>query len=990
MDNLESLESEIENILNLGPEDDNGTIEYKRMLTDKSPDRIEELATQMRYRMSESKWGECLYILGLDDDGSPYGLTEDEYKESYDNLLKVADINDYSLRLLNSTKHKNKKIYEFLVRENNIIKCKDIRIAVTGNVDSSKCLKFDSKVIMSNGNVKKIQDVNIGDLLMSDDSTERKVLSTTNGITQMYKITPVNGDPITITKNHILCFKASNYNYVYYDKSRERYGIRHLKYKNKIPMVGTTFFPIYRKSRKSHKKDMKIYDTKEAAYDAANLTLKNSIVNGVFITYKDIIELTFEQYINLNKSTHSALKLYRIPVSYSEKHVDIDPWLLGYWLGDGDSCGAGFTTADEVVIENIINIISQYDNLILVQRDEYHYYIRSITGKFYANAFLNFLKESLLINNKHIPSCYKYNSREIRLQVLAGIIDADGTLEHKSTGYAFSMSLKYENLIDDIIEISRSLGFACYITYTTAICTNGANGPVECPIASFTIYGEGIEDIPVILERKKSKPRESPKDVLMTGVKNIEVIENQEYYGFELDGNGRFLLDDFTVTHNSTTVGVLISGELDNGNGKARSKVLHFKHEIESGRTSSLSQQIVGYDPDGNVVNHENKIKQLSWPEIAKKSSKIVIFSDLAGHTKYAKVTIKGLSSHAVDYALVMIAANKGLNRKDNTLEHIRLCLTYKVPMIVVLSKIDLCQDKEALNKTIEKLKQIFRSPGSRKTIYKINDMSDVIKASEFVEYGSQVPLFMISNTSGAGITLLHEFFNILNPRVEFDSNKPVELYVDSTYMVEGVGTIVGGFLASGILKVGEKYKIGPDHLGQYKEIKVRSLHVKRTLVNEAMPGRYVCANLPKFRRKDAHPGMVILECQNDKYANKVMSIKRFEANIVVRESHHTSIKVGYQASMVIGALRTTVRLCHINHIERVNLRCSKDKQQLPIVDIDENGKEKPAETILRQGNRATVEIQLLYRPGYFNIDDRIVLSEGNVKIVGMVTKILD
>ncbi len=982
---------EVNDILSKIPEDDYGNVEYKRLLTNKSDERLNELATQMRFRMAEGN-GNCKYILGKNDDGSLYGLNEDEYKESYDNLRKVADMNDYSIRLLTETKYKNKKVCEFFIRENNIISCEDVRIAVTGNVDATKCLCRDSTIIMSNGKVKKVQDIVINDLVMGDDSKPRRVLTTYSGRSQLYRITPLNGDYITVTKNHVLCFKASNYNYIYYDKSIERYGIRHLKYQpNRLPKLGTTFFPIYRESRKYHKKNMKIYDTKEDAYNAADLHLKELFKNNEVIQYKDIIEITLEQYINLNKSTQDALKLYRVPVEYEHIDVDFDPWLLGYWLGDGD------------VVANIKNIVSKYDGIKFVtNKTKYKYNIASDSGKQYSNIFRNFLFDENLINNKHIPACYKYNSRKVRLGVLAGLIDSNGTLEQSKSGYAINMAQRYEPVIHDMVDVAKSLGFACYITYTTSICCNGVNGPVECPIISFTIYGEGIEEIPVILERKKAKIRESPKDNLMTGIKNIEVVEDTEYYGFELDGNGRFLLSDFTVTHNSSTVGVLTTGELDDGRGSARSRVLNFKHEVDTGRTSSISQQILGYDTDGDVVNHNynrssnksniNSVKTLSWADITKMSSKIITFFDLAGHTKYSKTTIKGISSNSVDYAMIMVAANKGLDRKDNTIEHIRLCLMYKIPMIIILSKIDLCKSKEALDKVICNLKNIFKQPGSRKTIYKVNDMSDVSHASDFVKYGNQVPLFKLSNVTGEGLNLIHEFLNMIPPRIKFDPNKPVEYYIDSTYMIEGIGTVVGGFLASGTLKVGGVYQLGPDKNGNYREARVRSMHVKRTPVDQSPPGRYVCVNLPKIKRNDIVRGMVMIEVDPIKYPNGIKPIRKFSADIVVRENHSTSVKVGYEASMTIGTLRTTVKLCKIYNCNNINLKSSKDKQRV----ITENNNEPDIindtpvdKQILKQGHKANVELELVYSPGYFNVDDRIVLSEGDVKIVGIVTSIL-
>lgn len=51
----------------------------------------------------------------------------------------------------------------------------------------------------------------------------------------------------------------------------------------------------------------------------------------------------------------------------------------------------------------------------------------------------------------------------------------------------------------------------------------------------------------------------------------------------------------------STLLGVLTHGELDNGRGQARQKLFRHKHEMESGRTSSVGNDILGFDADGSI-----------------------------------------------------------------------------------------------------------------------------------------------------------------------------------------------------------------------------------------------------------------------------------------------------------------------------------------------------------------------------------------------------
>lgn len=105
----------------------------------------------------------------------------------------------------------------------------------------------------------------------------------------------------------------------------------------------------------------------------------------------------------------------------------------------------------------------------------------------------------------------------------------------------------------------------------------------------------------------------------------------------------------------STLLGVLTHGELDNGRGRARQKLFRHKHESESGRTSSVGCDILGFDGDGNVVNATDGHGSLDWAEICRRSSKVVTFIDLAGHEKYLKTTIFGMTGHAPDFCMLMV-----------------------------------------------------------------------------------------------------------------------------------------------------------------------------------------------------------------------------------------------------------------------------------------------------------------------------------------------
>ena len=110
----------------------------------------------------------------------------------------------------------------------------------------------------------------------------------------------------------------------------------------------------------------------------------------------------------------------------------------------------------------------------------------------------------------------------------------------------------------------------------------------------------------------------------------------------------------------STLLGVLTQGELDNGRGRARLNLFRHLHEIQSGRTSSIGHEIMGFDSKGEVVDYSRCV---SAEEICECASKLITFIDLAGHQKYMKTTIFGLTAHCPDFAMLVVGANSGVGK---------------------------------------------------------------------------------------------------------------------------------------------------------------------------------------------------------------------------------------------------------------------------------------------------------------------------------------
>jgi hypothetical protein len=271
----------------------------------------------------------------------------------------------------------------------------------------------------------------------------------------------------------------------------------------------------------------------------------------------NVIEISVKDYLKLSDKKKGFLKGYKVPIDFPEKSLPIDPYMIGYWLGDGSSSTSEITSQDSTVLYYFAKNLPQY-NLFLTHRHKYTYGITG-NGKYYNNIFLNTLKDLDLINNKHIPYIYKCNTRENRLKLLAGLLDSDGSLNKERNGFEFTQ--KNEKLMDDVIYLARSLGFSCYKSEKNTSWTY--NGIKKYGKAfRISINGSGIEEIPTQIPRKKANSRKQIKDCLVTGI-NVEYVNEDDYYGFMIDENCRYVMGDFTVTHNTATSIAIAEGMKD-------------------------------------------------------------------------------------------------------------------------------------------------------------------------------------------------------------------------------------------------------------------------------------------------------------------------------------------------------------------------------------------------------------------------------------------
>lgn len=332
----------------------------------------------------------------------------------------------------------------------------------------------------------------------------------------------------------------------------------------------------------------------------------------------------------------------------------------------------------------------------------------------------------------------------------------------------------------------------------------------------------------------------------------------------------RVTLTGPTMSGKSTLLGTLSTGTLDNGRGKSRLSLLRHRHEVLSGVTSSIAQELIGYRDETILNFSQGNIE--SWTDIhdCAEDGRLVFVSDCGGHPRYRRTVLRGLMSWAPHWSILCIAAdgdgvatNGGI--KDNPPEsvrllsvgvdfvkaHLTLALNMNVPMAVVVTKFDLAS-KASLQKTLSKILTAVKDSGRMPKILqpdqKQHDSLRVIpshdygKAQELARMMAQsgdltqyVPILITSAVKGVGIGLLHALLASLplppapTPHdfvgMALNPEQPKCLFhIDDTFNMpdsyssvaasfgtfDRNGIVVSGYMRFGSLSIGDDIVVGP------------------------------------------------------------------------------------------------------------------------------------------------------------------------------------
>ncbi|TFB06342.1 GTP-binding protein 2 [Trichoderma ghanense] len=315
----------------------------------------------------------------------------------------------------------------------------------------------------------------------------------------------------------------------------------------------------------------------------------------------------------------------------------------------------------------------------------------------------------------------------------------------------------------------------------------------------------------------------------------------------------------------SSLSGTLSTGTLDNGRGKSRLSLLKHRHEMASGMTSSIAQELIGYK-ERLIFNFSHRNIE-SWLDIHDyaNNGRLVFMSDSGGHPRYRHTVFRGLMNWAPHWMVLCIAADDAevthdmasavMDSADTDLvkAHLDLSLKLDVPLAIVITKLDLAS-KASLQKTMTKILAAIRDA---KRIPKLlqpdqqpqDQLAEIPQADwdkvqnlveNIAEQGGplkHVPIVFTSVLKGVGVGLVHALLASLplpematttpqtsSAEIKAQPEQPKDLfYIDDTFSLprsfddslsNADGVIISGHVRLGGFSVGQSIVVGPFSTG--------------------------------------------------------------------------------------------------------------------------------------------------------------------------------
>ena len=410
----------------------------------------------------------------------------------------------------------------------------------------AECFDPETEILMWDGNAKKAKYIEIDDVLVDDLGNPTTVRSTCSGLKNMYDIIPDKDNFMKhrVTDNHILTLKIRGHKAISQSNRKDR----------------------------NYEYIVEFLNREEIKFQEKYFTSLNEATQFVNSFNDDnTIDITIEKYLKLSKGTKDNLVLFKTEgINWTKKDVEMDPYLLGMWLGDGLSDGSGFSLNYKTDLNTLAywEKWAQENGAIITKDDRYKFSIVSKKNKEASLSGLcnrveeaplkKYLRKYNLLNNKHIPNEYITNDRETRLKVLAGLIDTDGSVRDNGHEIRICQGPANYRIIENAYTLAMSLGFSCGVKEGTSQWTDEKSGDKKfSTYKELRITGHKICEIPTLLPYKKLVAIEDETQILrsksfMCSKFSLVEVGEGPYVGWQLhDKRGRFCLKDGLSVHNT-------------------------------------------------------------------------------------------------------------------------------------------------------------------------------------------------------------------------------------------------------------------------------------------------------------------------------------------------------------------------------------------------------------------------------------------------------
>lgn len=417
-----------------------------------------------------------------------------------------------------------------------------------GPPGTGKCLGRNTPILMYNGGIKMVQDIKLDDVIMGDDSTPRTIETVVSGKSDMYKVSSKDSPEYdyVVNKYHVLSLYYTGWMKSFtktpslkHDKDTGFYVIEYFD-KHTISMMEVKYHY-----------DKEHYDSFDEAME-----FYNNIPDELGDRFVDI---SIEDYLKLPKSMTAELMGYRTSVAYSDelypriqnqvnKNV---PAIRIFFDNDTtdmlDVCKNNFHTMEidyrcakenddifvDIALEDYTSLPEELAIELTTHRTILVYVDKNLFNFNLCQMQYDYGVYLVRHNKEIIPNIYKYNIPEKLCELLAGIID--------TAGYIMDDVIELPILTcnDDIMFIASSLGY-----WVKSIGDRTRIGGLPLDRILYKCKNT---------DRDTGKPDYNEIHRQFIPI-DIEEIGADIYYGFSLDGNHRFVMGNFVVTHNSSFV----------------------------------------------------------------------------------------------------------------------------------------------------------------------------------------------------------------------------------------------------------------------------------------------------------------------------------------------------------------------------------------------------------------------------------------------------